>query len=134
MAVRPRIGPSGSERASGSAENLTGISIVRWTARSMLVVAAAFAILLGVTDVVAIRSGEYPPCESQSSLNFKSNRSPSWRWGTRFRQKVHLFRKCLSVNRFWSNLLEKIFKIIAYWISRSFFYLILSPSCIIKNT
>jgi len=75
MAVRPRIGPSGSERASGSAENLTGISIVRWTARSMLVVAAVFAILLGVTDVVAIRSGEYPLCESQSSLNFKSNRS-----------------------------------------------------------
>lgn len=71
MAVRPRIGPSGGERASGSVEYLTGISVVRWTARSTLVVAAAFAILLGVADVVAIRSGEYPRAP-RGSLNFKS--------------------------------------------------------------
>ncbi|KYN44105.1 hypothetical protein ALC56_01421 [Trachymyrmex septentrionalis] len=58
MAVRPRIGPSGSERASGNAEYLTGISVVRWTARSTLAVATAFAILLGVADVAGIRSGE----------------------------------------------------------------------------
>lgn len=59
MAVRPRIGPSGGERASGGAENLTGIPVVRWTARSTLVAAAALAILFGIADVVAVRSGEY---------------------------------------------------------------------------
>lgn len=73
MAVRPRIGPSGGERASGGAGNLAGIPVVRWTARSTLVAAAAFAILLGVADVVAVRSGEYPgdARASRGSLNFK---------------------------------------------------------------
>ncbi|XP_014481783.1 PREDICTED: low-density lipoprotein receptor-related protein 2 [Dinoponera quadriceps] len=55
MAARPRIGPSGGERASGIAQDFVG---ARWTTRTMLAVAAALAVLLCVTDVTAIRSGD----------------------------------------------------------------------------
>lgn len=59
MAVRPRIGPSGGERASGSAEDFARASVVRWTAKTTLFVVAVLAVVFGITDVVAIRTGEY---------------------------------------------------------------------------
>lgn len=57
MAVRPRIGPSGGELASGGAEDFARASVVRWTARTTLIV-AVLAAVFGVADVVAIRSSE----------------------------------------------------------------------------
>lgn len=59
--MRPRrVDSSGGERASGSVEDSIGtLSSVRWTARTTLVVAATLAVLFGVADVAAIRSGEF---------------------------------------------------------------------------
>lgn len=59
MAVRPRIGPSGGELASGGVQDFARASVVRWTARTTLVVAAVLAVIFGVADVVAIRTSEY---------------------------------------------------------------------------
>ncbi|XP_070148921.1 low-density lipoprotein receptor-related protein 2 [Polyergus mexicanus] len=60
MAVGPRrVDSSGGERASGSVEDSIGtLSSVRWTVRTTLVVAATLAVLFGVADVAALRTGD----------------------------------------------------------------------------
>lgn len=108
MAAQPRIGLSGGERTSGSAEEVlagTRRIVGRWTiwrrtTTTTIVVVTALAVLLGITDVTAIRSGEYPrtharlPSPVIEEVDFRYNKKATYSF----------FEKCLSANYFRPNL------------------------------